>query len=92
MGADLYWKQTPKPIEEEYNGLSMSTWQLLAKLCELTDDNDLSGHILTKNSLMRLKAAYETSKYSTNVDLKGDLYELIQAIDKYDSITLEVRH
>jgi len=90
MGTDLYWKITPKPKEETYNGLSRATWQFLADYMDTGEEN-LDELIFDRNRLPHLGIIQLTAKASGNMDLSQDITDLINAIKKYDSITLNVR-
>lgn len=91
MGTDLYWKQTPKEPEEGYNSLYFSTWHFLAELWNKEEREDLDGIKLTTNDLKELKTILLTAKQSNNNDLAEDIQELINAINKFESITLFIR-
>jgi hypothetical protein len=91
MGNDLYWKPTPKPESEELQGLYMDTWYRLAEIFGRECD-DLNGWELDKTDLDRLNLIWKTIKaMGTAGGFETDLHELINAINKYDSITLVVR-
>jgi len=93
MGNDLYWKITPKPVEEETNGLYLSTWYFLQQLYGFEERDYLNGLKLTKDDLPKLEVALITADQSSSENMKelySDLAELINAIQKYNSITLEI--
>jgi len=92
MGADLYWKKTPKPKDEEFIGLKMSTWGFLSELWEIEDRRDFDEKELNRTNLPQLEAVYLTAKTSSNKELADDIKSLIDGIKKHQSITLNVRH
>jgi hypothetical protein len=91
MGADLYWKKTPKLREEKYVGLNLSTWYFLAKLWGYDNIDDINGGELTEDCLIELKAILFTAEQSNNTDLADDINGLIGGIIKYQSITLNIK-
>ena len=92
MGADLYWKETPKEQDENLTCMSLSTWQFLSDLWKLREIEDINEWELNKNHLPQLEAVYLTAKLSNNKDLTEDIKSLIDGILKYESITLTIRY
>lgn len=91
MGKDLYYMQTPKPVEETYHDLEYSTWHFLTDLWNQQDRMDLDGRVLDKSDIPPLKIVLTTAKSSNNEKLADDMEELINAINKMESITLVIR-
>lgn len=91
MGNTLYWKITPKKTEEEYSGLYFSSWNFLSELWNKEYKEDLADTILTKENIPQLKTILITAKTSNNDELSEDISELIDAINKFDSITLIIK-
>lgn len=93
MGADLYWKITPKERKEKYNCLSDSLRYFLKDYLKLEDQNGLTGIVLDKDNLKEFTAMYSIASYN-NLDneLANSLHELITAIRNHNSITLEIRY
>lgn len=91
MGNDLYWKITPKPVEEEYNGLHMSTWYFLAEYMGAEEKENLDELVFDSSRLSHLCIMKLTAETCRHPQLIEDLTELIEAIKKYGSITLNVR-
>lgn len=97
MGKDLFWKVTPKPIEETTHELSYSTMHYLRKLFnqEEEDNTDyLHGYELTAyHSSLMSDALPNLSKTSTaEIQIREDFLVLIEAIAQVESITLVVKY
>ena len=90
MGKDLYYMQTPKLEEEKYYDLEYSTWHFLANLWNI-EVMDVNGRILDKSDEPPLKIVMATAKSCNNERLAKDIEELINAINKMESITLVIR-
>lgn len=91
MGADLYWKKTPKLQDEKFTELGMPTWGFLSDLWEIEEQNDFDEKELNRSNLPQLEAVYLTAKASNNKELAEDIKSLIDGIKKHESITLNVR-
>lgn len=90
MGNDLYWKQTPKPVEEQLHGLSLHTWHMLTEIFKKDDFNDLQGFEFDKSDLERLSLMRDTAIACGEQEFADDITGMIGGIKKYDSITLVV--
>ena len=91
MGNDLYWKQTPKPKEEKLGGLHYSTWHNLKEIWGYEEIDDLDGVVLTEDDIKDLRIIRATAKLCGNAELQADMQELIDAIEKLESITFVIR-
>jgi hypothetical protein len=91
MGNDLYWKKTPKPEKETYNSLSYSTWHFLQKLWDKKELEDLNGVELDHKNVDQLLTIRITALECGNEDLGNNITSLINAIEKYESITLYIK-
>jgi hypothetical protein len=90
MGNDLYWKQTPKPVEEEHHGLSMATWGRLATIWQ-KEMEDMSGIEITRDDLKELEVIHNTAiAIGGEAEFTSEIHDLIEGVRKYDSITLVI--
>ena len=93
MGMDLYWKITPKPLEEEFfsfeDNFFCNLWGV-----DWGDREELNGKELTRGDLPELRLAISVLKalrMPTNKDIIDNIQKMIWAIEKHDSITIVAR-
>lgn len=92
MGNDLRYIRTPKEEKDPIlGGCHHSTWVFLTDFYGGEEKEDMDGITLDKSNTDTLRTILLTAEASGNSDLADDMRELIEAIKKYESITLVVR-
>jgi hypothetical protein len=91
MGNDLYWKITPKPVDEKLHGLSCNSWHILSEILN-KDDSDMNGLEFSRDDLSFLRTVLRACRAtSDNEFFIEELNDMINAIEKHDSITFTIR-